>query len=121
MATANYTSKTTGGRQKDRRYLVIPALALLFQLTPAVIIGIIAKSAYGQPQWLPETWERPISLLVLGYSAAISWLLGSIGAYRLLAHCRPRIALLLIIVCCVPALLAGAVYLRALLVFLTLA
>ena len=65
-----------------------------------------------------KTWERPASLLVLGFSAAVSLLLGSLGAYGLLTRARRGIAVVLIAGCCLPALFGGAVYLHGLLVFL---
>jgi hypothetical protein len=92
--------------------------ALLFQLVPPVLLWAVSTAAYAEPRRLSESWERPVSLLVLGFSAGVSLLLGSMGAYRLMVRARPSIALLLILVCCVPALLGGAVYLHGLLVFL---
>jgi hypothetical protein len=106
--------------QKGRWHLVIPVLALIFQFVPPVLLWVIATAAYREPRRLSEAWERPVSLVALGACAGISWLLGSFGVYGLLTCARLRIALLLIVVCCAPALLGGAAYLHGLLVFLAL-
>ena len=105
--------------QKGRWHLVIPVLALLFQLVPPVLLWALCTGVYGEPRRLAESWEQPVSLLVLGFAAGTSILLGSIGVYGLLTRARPGIAVVLILVCCVPAFLGGAVYLHGLLVFLT--
>jgi hypothetical protein len=97
---------------------VIPVLALLFQLVPPALLWGVSTAAYAEPQRLSQSWERPVSLLVLGFSGAVSLVLGSMGVYGLLRRARPSIAVLLILLCCVPALLGGAVYLHGLLVFL---
>jgi hypothetical protein len=68
---------------------------------------------------MSDAGERSATLLTLGLSAGVSLFLGSLGVYLLLIRARPVTALLLIVICCVPALLAGALYLHALLVFLT--
>ncbi len=117
MAIKDCDSRETGNN-KRRRHLLIPVSALLFQLAPPVMLWAISTTAYAQPRRLPDSWERPVSLLVLGFSAGVSLLLGSIGVYRLLTRARPTVAILLILVCCMPALLGGAVYLHGLLVFL---
>ncbi len=111
-------SRESRNERKGRWHLVIPALALLFQLVPPVLLWAIAAAAYGDPRRLSESWERPVSILALGFSAGLSLLLGSIGVYGLLTRAGPIIAVLLIVVCCLPALLGGAVYLHGLLIFL---
>jgi hypothetical protein len=111
-----------GSRARNRRpgrwHLAIPVSALLFQLVPPVLFWAISTTAYGAPRRLPESWERPASLLAFGFSAGVSLLLGSIGVYGLLTRTRTTVAVLLIVALCVPALLAGAIYLHGLLVFL---
>jgi hypothetical protein len=93
-------------------------MALLFQLVPPLLLVLIARGAYAEPRWLSEEWERTASLVALGLSALLSWLLGSAGVYGLLTRARARVAVPLIALCCLPALLGGAVYLHGLLVFL---
>jgi hypothetical protein len=120
MATTGCGSPGAGSSGKARRHLVVPALALLFQLVPPLLLWAVSAAAYGEPRLLPEAWERPVSLITLGFSATVSLALGSVGAYGLLVRARPGTAALLIATCCVPALLGGAVYLHGLLVFLAL-
>ena len=104
--------------ERKGRHLVVPVLALLFQLVPPALLWAVSGATYGEPRRLAESWERPVSLLVLAFSAGVSLLLGSLGVYGLLLRARPSVAVLLIVVCCMPALLGGAVYLHGLLVFL---
>ena len=106
-------------RKKDRWHLVIPVFALLFQLVPPLLVWAICTAAHGEPRYLAESWEQPLSLLTLGFSAGLSILLGSVSVYGLLSRGRPGIAVALILVCCIPAFLGGAVYLHGLMVFLT--
>jgi hypothetical protein len=118
MEKKDYDSRGPRNESKDRWHWVIPLLALLFQLVPPALLWAVSTAAYAEPRQLPESWERPVSLLILGFSAGVSLLLGSVGVYGLLRRARPRIAVLLMVVCCLPALLGGAVYLHGLLVFL---
>ena len=118
MEKKDCDSQEGGNKRKGRWHLVIPMLALLFQLVPPVLLWAVSTAAYTEPPRLSESWERPVSLLALGFSASLSLLLGSIGMYGLLTRARPTIAMLLILACCMPALLGGAVYLHGLLVFL---
>jgi hypothetical protein len=101
-------------------HLWIPLFALLFQGVPPLFFWAVSTMAYAEPRRLPESWERPVSLLGLGLCAGVSLLLGSIGAYGLLTRSRLGTAIVLIVVCCVPALIGGAFYLHALLAFLTI-
>ena len=103
-----------------RRHLLIPLFALLFQLVPPLFFWAVSTMAYAEPRRLPESWERPVSLLGLGFCAGISFLLGSAGVYGLLTRSRLGTAVVLIAVCCAPALIGGALYLQALLAFLTI-
>jgi hypothetical protein len=120
MEMKNYDSKAARNEQSRRWHLAAPALALLFQLAPPLLLWLISTAAYANPRSLSESWERRISLLTLGGAAGISLFLGSISVFGLLIHARPRVAALLICICCAPALFGGAVYLHCLLVFLTI-
>jgi hypothetical protein len=103
---------------RGRWHILIPGLALVFQIVPPALLQTIAGAAYaGTGNWL-QPWERPATLLVLGFSAAVSLLLGGFGVYGLLTRARPGTAVALIVGCCFPALFGGAVYLHGLLVFL---
>jgi hypothetical protein len=110
--------REAGNKRQGRWHLVIPVLALLFQLVAPVLLWAVSTAAYTEPRWLSESWERPVSLIVLGFSAGVSLLLGSIGVYGLLTRARLTVAVLLILVCCIPALCGGAIYLHGLVVFL---
>ena len=104
---------------KERRWhLIVPVLALLSQLVAPLLLWALAAACYGETRALPEAWERPVSLGALALFAAAGLLLGGGGAYAAMTRCRPGAALLLIGLCCAPALLGGALYLHALLVFL---
>jgi hypothetical protein len=118
MDTNKSDSQGSRNNRNGRWHLVIPVLALLFQVLPPLLLWAIASAAYAEPRRVPELWERPVSILVLESSAGVSLLLGGIGVYGLLTRARPRIAILLVLICCLPALLGGAVYLHGLLVFL---
>ena len=120
MGMNNCDSKAARNEQLRRWHLVTPALALLFQLAPPLLLWLISTAAYSNPRNLSESWERRISILTLVGAAGISLFLGSISVFGLLIHARPRIAALLICICCAPALFGGAVYLHCLLVFLAL-
>jgi hypothetical protein len=105
---------------RGRRHLVIPVLALLFQFVPILFIRVVARMVYAEPRCLPESWAWTLSLLGLALCAGGSMLLGSLGVYALLTRSRLSTAVVLIVLFCIPALIGGAVYLHALLVFLTL-
>lgn len=105
---------------KGRWHLLIPVIALLFQVVPPVFLRVVPAIAYAEPQCMAESWERPVSLLGLAFCAGVSLLLGNLGVYELLTRSRLRTAIVLIVVCCIPALIGGALYGHALLVFLTL-
>jgi hypothetical protein len=120
MATATCVSKGPTRKWSIRWYLVMPFLALLFQLVPPVLLYAISTAFYVEPRRLPESWERPVSLLTLAFCAGIGLALGSVATHGLLSRARPWLAWLLIAACCVPALIGGAVYLHGLLVFLAI-
>ena len=105
---------------KKQWHLLIPACALLFQPVPILFMRITANLTFGQSHGLPESWVWGVSQLGLAVCAAACLLLGGIGTYMLLRRSRMAVAIPLIILCCIPALLAGSVYLRAVLVFFTL-
>lgn len=100
--------------------LLVPVCALLFQAAPILMIRFLSSVTYGRQRLLPEIAEWPVSLLGLTVCAAVSLILGSLGLYLLLTRFRLRAAVPIILVCCVPALIGGALYLQAVLVFLTL-
>ncbi len=103
---------------RARWHILVSVLALAFQTVPPLLLLLLAWAAYaGGWSWL-QPWERPASLLVLGFAAAVSLLFGSVGTYGLLTRARLRTAVVLIVACCLPALFGGAVYLHGLLVFL---
>lgn len=118
MEKKDCDSRDAVNKRKSRWHLVVPALALGFQLVPPLLLWAISTSAYAEPILLSEALERTLTLLALGLSAGVSLSLGSVGVYGLLIRARPGIAVLLILVCCMPALLGGAVYLHGLLIFL---
>ncbi|MBP8129786.1 MAG: hypothetical protein KA184_09415 [Candidatus Hydrogenedentes bacterium] len=100
--------------------LLFPICALLFQAAPVLLVRFLASLTYGRQRLLPEIAEWPVSLLGLTVCAAVSLILGGLGVYLLLTRFRLRVAVPVILVCCVPALIGGALYLQAVLVFLTL-
>lgn len=101
-------------------HLLLPVAGLLFQAVPLVFVHLVAALSYGAPRVIPEAFERPFSLAGLACCAGISILCGSFGAYGLLTRARLLLAIPLIAICCIPAAIGGAVYLHALLIFLTL-
>lgn len=103
---------------RHRRYLILPVLAVLFQLIPPSLLWVVSTAAYREPRWMSEAWEQPLSILILALSAGVSTTLGSLSVYALLRWARPRLAAIMIILCCLPALFGGAIYLHGLLVFL---
>ena len=105
---------------KKYRHFIIPPLALLCQALPILFLRYLPLCFYGDSRMLPEAWERPITLLGLSFFAGLSLLLANLGIYWLLTRSRLWVATPLIILCCVPALIGGMVYLHGLLIFLTL-
>ena len=105
---------------KSRWLLCLPVFALPFQLVPPVYLWTISTAAYTEPRALSEAWERPLTLLVLGFAAVLSLVFGSLGTYGALTRVRLGTAVALILLCYVPTLLAGAVYLQTLIVFLAI-
>jgi hypothetical protein len=93
--------------------------ALAFQLVPWVGFQCVARAVHTDPAAALDA-ERPLTLALLAVSALGSWVFGGLAAYLLLRRARPRVALPLLLTCCVPALLGAALYAHALLVFLTL-
>ncbi len=103
---------------RARWHILVSLLALVFQTVPPLLLLLLAWAAYAGRWSCLQPWERPASLLVLGFAAAVSLLLGGLGTYGLLTRARLRTAVVLIVACCLPALFGGAVYLHGLLVFL---
>lgn len=95
-------------------------LALAFQVVPWGGFQIIARGVHGDPPSIALENERPFALGLLAVSAILSAALGMAATYRLLCEARLRVAVPLILICCVPALLGSALYAHALLVFLTI-
>lgn len=92
--------------------------ALLFQALPPLLIRYLPGLFYGEAPLPGEAWERPVSLTGIALCAVVSLALGNASVYLLLIRCRRGIAAPLILVCGVPAIIGGAVYLHALLIFL---
>ena len=105
---------------KKRWHPLIAVSALLFQAAAIGFMHVVAQTVYAKPPYSGESWEWTISLLGLASCAVISMLLGCLGVYTLLTQSRLAVALTLIGLCCIPALIGGAVYAYAVLVFLTL-
>jgi hypothetical protein len=95
-------------------------LALLFQAAAIAFTHVVAQMVYAKPPYSGESWEWAASLVGLAVCAGISVLLGCLGVYGLLTRSRLAVAITLIVVCCVPALIGGALYANAVFVFLTL-
>ena len=104
---------------KARWHLLLPLFAVLFQALPPLFLRLVSTAAYADTASVPTWWERPVTLLGLALCAGISLALGNLGIYTLLTRSGRITAIVLITLCCVPALIAGSVYLHALLAFLT--
>jgi phosphoglycerol transferase MdoB-like AlkP superfamily enzyme len=100
---------------------LIPAAALFFAFIPIAFIHLIAWLTYKHAPWLSESQSWTFSLVGLFLLGLTAMALGGAGSYFLLSRTRPLVAVPVIILCCIPALVAGAVYLRAVLVFLAIA
>ena len=105
---------------RKRWHLLIAFSALLFQVVAIAFIHLVAQSVYASTPYSGESWEWMVSLVGLAVCAGISMLLGCLGAYALLTRSRLAVAITLIVFCCMPALIGGAVYAYAVLVYLTL-
>lgn len=102
------------------RHIRWPLAALAFQLVPWVGFQCVARAVHADPPAAALDAERPLTLALLAVSALGSWVFGGLGAYLLFRRARPRVAIPLLLMCCVPALIGAALYAHALLVFLTL-
>jgi hypothetical protein len=100
--------------------LLIAVFAWLFQAAAIAFMYVVAQTVYAKPPYSGESWEWTASLVGLAVCAGISTLLGCLGVYGLLTRSRLAVAITLIVVCCVPALIGGALYAYAVFVFLTL-
>jgi len=105
---------------RKRWHLVISVAALLFQVVAIAFMHVVAQTVYANPPYSGESWAWTASLVGLALCSGISMLLGCLGVYVLLTRSRLAVALTLIGLCCIPALIGGAVYAYAVLVFLTL-
>jgi hypothetical protein len=101
--------------------IVLPAAALGSQAAAPFLIVRLARAAHGPGASLRGGLETPLSLGLLAAAAAAGLVLAGLGAYFLLARWRARWALPAVLALCLPAALSGAVYARALLIFLGLA
>ena len=102
-------------------HFVVPAAGLVLQLIPPFFFLAMGSATYGASGFLPENLGAGLSLLGLTMFALLSIAAGVCGLYGLLTRVRPAVAVPLVVICSVPALIGGAIYLHALLVFLTLA
>jgi hypothetical protein len=105
---------------RKRWHLLIAAFALLFQAAAIAFMHVVAQMVYASPPYTGESWEWTASLVGLATCAGISMLLGCLGVCALLTRSRLAVAIALIVLCCIPALIGGAVYAYATLVFLAL-
>ena len=101
-------------------HLLIAVFALLFQAATIAFMHVVAQTVYANPPSSSESWAWTASLVGLALCSGISMLLGCLGVYVLLTRSRLAVAMTLIVLCCIPALIGGAVYAYAVLVFLTL-
>jgi len=95
-------------------------LALAFQTVPWIGFQCVARAVHAGTPVVPIEAERPLTLALLAVSAIGSWMFGGLAAHLLLRRARLRVALPMLLLCCVPTLLCAALYAHALLVFLTL-
>jgi hypothetical protein len=105
---------------RERWHLLIPACGLLFQASVVASMHLAARAVYAKPPYSGESWEWTATVVGLAACAVVSLLLGCAGVYGLLTRSRPVVAMALIVSCCVPALIGGALCAYALFVFLTL-
>ena len=104
---------------RSRWHLLISVSALLFQAAAIAFMHVVAQTVYADPPYSGESWEWTASLVGLAVCAGISLLLGCLGVYALLIRSPLVVAIPLIVVCCLPAMIGGAIYAYAALVFLT--
>lgn len=103
---------------RERFHILLTIAALAFQVIPPILLLALANGFYGESPCLPISWERPLSLGCIALFALVSFILSLWGTYGLLTHQRLRTAIPFILFCSFPAMLGGATYLHALLVFL---
>ncbi len=103
---------------KLRRDYCVPVCGLLFQPVPILCLNRLVNLGFKTREIAPETvWSA--SLLVLVACGITSMALGLWGAWLLLSRPSQVLPAVLFLFCCVPAALAGAVYLVSCLLFLT--
>ena len=105
---------------RKRWHLVISVFTLLFQVAAIAFMHVVAQTVYANPPYSGESWEWTVSVAELAACAGISMLLGCLGVYALLTRSRLAVAITMIVLCCIPALIGGAIYAYAMFVFLTL-
>ncbi|MBN2363917.1 hypothetical protein JXL83_07275 [candidate division WOR-3 bacterium] len=103
-----------------RKTYLVPLSALLFQIIPPFLIYVLSWAIYSDQGFVPHSLNRFLSLSLLLFSSSVSLFLGNYGSYLLLIKENKIVDLLMILLCCVPALLAGSFYLHALLVFMAI-
>ncbi len=104
---------------KGKGHFLYPVFALLFQPLPMLFIWRMGASAFGKSHWFPEAWVWHVSVVGLALCALVSLALACMGTYTLLTRSHWLTASVMIVFFCIPAFIAGAVYLYATLVFLT--
>ena len=97
-------------------HLLCPPACLLAQGLPLLLIPSIYHWAYTTPSALSDSLELTLSRVVLGIAAG-----GSAGIYLCFVRSRLPLALAMLTLFSVPAIIAGAIYLFALLWLLWLA
>jgi len=103
-----------------RWHLLLAMSALLSQAVAIAFLHLLGRVVYANPPYSGESWEWTTSLVGLVVCAGIGMLLGGLGVYALLTRSRLGVAIPLIVLCCLPAMIGGAIYTYAVLVFLTL-
>ena len=97
----------------------IPVCGLLFQPVPIACLHKLVYLGYKTREITPATvWSA--SLLVLLLCGTLSLALGLWGTYLLLSRQSRILSAVPFVLFCVPATLAGAVYLVSFLIFLTI-
>lgn len=103
---------------KRYAHLLLAPTALLYQALPLLFIYHATELSFGEvPAW-PEYWVWPASVAGLAVLALAGLALASRASYLLLTRSRGIVAVLLILLFCMPAWLLSVFYLHGVLVFL---
>lgn len=105
--------------KRDAHYLVSAAAFLNIPITIA-FVNLTAWLAYKDNPWLSESGSWLISIVGLAFFGVAGMALGAYGAYLLLTRTPRNVAVPIVVLSCFPAMVAGAVYFRAMLVFLAI-